>query len=94
LICSWSDDAQLASYLSQRTATPGRAHIIAHTHIPSGDRFGRVSVIPHDPEAFARAIYSELHQADEAGADLIVVEELPNGPEWRAVRDRLNRAAR
>jgi L-threonylcarbamoyladenylate synthase len=68
-------------------------HVVAHTRIPSGAGFGRVSVIPHDPAAFARAIYAELHQCDEAGAELIVVEALPDTPEWRAIADRLRRAA-
>ena len=52
-----------------------------------------MSVIPHDADAFARAIYAELHRCDEAGAELIVVEALPTGIEWRAISDRLNRAA-
>ncbi|HTL16540.1 MAG TPA: Sua5 family C-terminal domain-containing protein, partial [Patescibacteria group bacterium] len=66
--------------------------IIAHTHIPSIDRFGGVSVIPHDPEAFARAIYAQLHACDDAGAELIIIESLPETDEWRALRDRLSRA--
>jgi L-threonylcarbamoyladenylate synthase len=67
--------------------------VVAHTRIPSGAGFGRVAVIPHDAEAFARSIYAELHQCDEAGAELIVVEALPETDEWRAITDRLNRAA-
>ena len=70
-----------------------KIHIIAHTRIPSGEAFARVSVIPHDAEAFARAIYAELHQCDEAGAELIVVEALPESGEWFAIADRLKRAA-
>jgi L-threonylcarbamoyladenylate synthase len=50
-------------------------------------------VIPHDAAAFARAIYSELHQCDEAGAALIVVEAPPDTGEWRPVMDRLKKAA-
>jgi L-threonylcarbamoyladenylate synthase len=70
-----------------------RVHVIAHTKIPGGEGFGGVSVIPRDAEAFARAIYAELHRCDEAGAQLIVVEALPEGPDWRAIADRLRRAA-
>ena len=44
-------------------------------------------------EAFARAIYAELHRCDEAGATLIVVEAVPKSGEWKAVADRLKRAA-
>jgi L-threonylcarbamoyladenylate synthase len=52
-----------------------------------------VSVIPHDAEAYARAIYAELHRCDAEGATCIVVEALPAGPQWRAIVDRLQRAS-
>ena len=75
---------------SEMEEQPDDVHIIAHSKIP---RRGNVSVIPHDPEAYARALYAELHRCDEAGARTIIVEAVPDAPEWRAIRDRLNRAA-
>ena len=90
LVLSWTDDADLKKQLGSSSSS---VHIISHTHIPSVSGFGRVSIIPHDPEAFARAIYAELHQCDEAGAELIIVEALPKTHEWRAIADRLKRAA-
>jgi hypothetical protein len=33
-----------------------KTQVIAHSHIPSSQGLGGVSVIPHDCEAFARAI--------------------------------------
>jgi L-threonylcarbamoyladenylate synthase len=51
-----------------------------------------VSEIPHDAEEFARAIYAELHLCDEAGAERIIVEALPETDEWEAIADRLKRA--
>ncbi len=93
LICSWSNDEDLRSQILTRHAIPVKTHVISHTIIPSSGRFARVSVIPHEPEAFARAIYAELHECDDAGADLIIVEDFPDTSEWRAIRDRLKRAA-
>ena len=93
VILNWRDDAGLRSQLSTFNFQFSTCHIIAHTKIPSGENYGRVSVIPHDAEAFARAIYAELHRCDEAGARLIVVEAVPSTFEWRAIADRLNRAA-
>jgi L-threonylcarbamoyladenylate synthase len=90
---SWQSDEELEDLISHCGVAPKKIHVIAHTQIPGAAHLGRVSVIPHDPEAFARAIYGELHQADDLGAELIVLEELPPTDEWRAVRDRLNRAA-
>ena len=99
LVLSWEADSDLQTQITLNAsrithpASSSTVHIISHTHIPSVSGFGRVSVIPHDPEAFARAIYAELHQCDEAGAELIIVEALPETHEWRAIADRLKRAA-
>jgi L-threonylcarbamoyladenylate synthase len=93
VVWSWRDESELEKRRAECGVRSKGVHVIAHTRIPSGAGFGRVSVIPHDAIAFARAIYAELHQCDETGADLIVVERLPDGPEWRAVADRLRRAA-
>lgn len=92
-ILAWRDDRDLRDQLCAATEPLSRCHVIAHTHVPSAGDFGRVSIIPHDAEAFARAIYAELHRCDEAGAAAIIVEELPQTSEWIAVRDRLKRAA-
>ena len=92
-VWSWRDEAELRVRSAECGVRGLKVHVVAHTRIPSGAGFGRVSVIPHDAAAFARAIYAELHQCDEAGAELIVVEALPDGPEWRAIADRLQRAA-
>jgi L-threonylcarbamoyladenylate synthase len=105
LILNWCNDADLCSQLSTLNPVKGRGphgalrpqpsacFVIAHTHIPASENFARVSVIPHDAEAFARAIYAELHHCDAAGAELIVVEKPPESPEWAGIADRLQRAA-
>ena len=92
ILRSWRDEEDLRRQLSAMQADVSSVHIIAHSHIPLSGGFGGVSVIPHDAEAFARAIYAELHRCDEAGARLIVVEELPATLEWLAITDRLKRA--
>jgi L-threonylcarbamoyladenylate synthase len=93
LVLRWHDEADLQSQLvTDRSANVSR-HVLAHTHIPSGSGFAGVSVLPRDAAAFARVLYAELHRCDEAGAQCIVVEAPPAGPEWRAIADRLHRAA-
>jgi L-threonylcarbamoyladenylate synthase len=93
LVVNWQNDADLESFLVTRHLSPVTCFVIAHTTIPSGEKFAGVSVIPHDAEAFARALYAELHRCDEAGAKLIVVESPPDLPEWTGIADRLWRAA-
>jgi L-threonylcarbamoyladenylate synthase len=93
VVLNWRNDTDLESQLVTRHLPLVTCHVIAHTRIPSGEHFARVSVIPHDAEAFARAIYAELHRCDEAGAEGIIVESPPGSPEWAGVADRLRRAA-
>jgi L-threonylcarbamoyladenylate synthase len=93
LILSWSDDRDLRSQIKKQKLKMEGTHVIAHSVVPSGMEPARVSVIPHDAEAFARAIYAELHRCDDAGAESIVVEAPPETAAWRAIADRLQRAA-
>jgi L-threonylcarbamoyladenylate synthase len=93
VVLNWRDETDLRSQLSTLNFQPSTCFIIAHTQIPSGEKFAGVSVVPHDAEAFARALYAELHRCDEAGAKLIVVEVPPDLLEWAGIADRLRRAA-
>lgn len=93
LVLHWRDDADLRRQLSTLNSQPSTCFVIAHTRIPSPEGFACVSVIPHDAEAFARALYAELHRCDESGAELIVVEAPPQSSEWLGIADRLKRAA-
>ena len=49
--------------------------------------------MPTDARSYARRLYSSLHQLDDWGAEQIVAALPPDTEEWRAVRDRLYRAA-
>jgi L-threonylcarbamoyladenylate synthase len=49
--------------------------------------------MPDSPDAYARELYSALHRLDALGCDMVLVEQVPDGPEWAAIRDRLTRAA-
>lgn len=48
---------------------------------------------PDDAAEAARQLYAALHQLDALAADCILVAQPPDTPAWRAVRDRLQRAA-
>jgi L-threonylcarbamoyladenylate synthase len=93
VILSWENAGELKSNIAKFRCDPNVVHVVAHTRIPLDQGLGTVSVIPHDPEAFARALYAELHRCDEEGAKLIVVEAPPDEPAWRGIADRLARAA-
>lgn len=48
--------------------------------------------LPGDAEGFARQLYGALHSLEDLGVRWVVLEELPPGPEWAGLRDRLARA--
>jgi L-threonylcarbamoyladenylate synthase len=50
-------------------------------------------VLPAAAEGYARELFAALHRAEESGADVVVIERPPEGPDWWAVVDRLRRAA-
>jgi L-threonylcarbamoyladenylate synthase len=93
LVLNWRNDADLKFKIQNSKFKTTRCFVVAHTHIPPGENFAGVSVMPHDAEAFARALYAELHRCDAAGAMLIIVEAPPGAPEWSGIADRLRRAA-
>ena len=93
IVMSWDDDADLRLKIQKLKFKMNECHVIAHARIPSPEPFARVCVIPHDAEAFARAIYAELHHCDDAGAGTIIVEAPPDAAEWSGISDRLRRAA-
>jgi len=49
--------------------------------------------LPPEPGDYGHALYAALRELDHAGADCIVVENIPSTPAWTAVADRLQRAA-
>jgi L-threonylcarbamoyladenylate synthase len=51
-------------------------------------------VMPGAPEAYARLLYAALHEMDDERCDIVLVERPPEAPEWAAILDRLERAAR
>lgn len=49
--------------------------------------------LPAEPEAQGAVLYAMLHAIDKRSLDVIVVDEPPDADAWRAIRDRLTRAA-
>jgi L-threonylcarbamoyladenylate synthase len=83
---------EIESYLSQRVVAPPVA-VVARRGRPRDSKVALWQVAPESPDEYARLLYGTLRRLDAAGCRMIVVEALPELPEWAAVRDRLDRAA-
>ena len=49
--------------------------------------------MPDEPHAYAKRLYQLLHELDDRGTHVVIVERPPNAPEWHGVLDRLTRAS-
>jgi len=68
--------------------------VLARTLIDDAPPPGSVwRIAPADPLAYAHRLYASLRWLDQCGAQQILVEALPETQEWRAINDRLRRAA-
>jgi L-threonylcarbamoyladenylate synthase len=90
---SWRNSKEAREVVLRKGGNVEKTHVIAYEKIPTEVGFATVAVIPHDAEAYARALYAELHRCDEAGAEFILIEMPPANAQWEGIRDRLRRAA-
>jgi len=92
-IWSWESDAELWDRVTRESLAPEQLFVLTHSQVPRESIPAQISFLPDDPEAFARALYGYLHECDNRGAQLVVIEKLPTGSAWGGIRDRLLRAS-
>ena len=49
--------------------------------------------LPNAPKAYANRLYKEMRKLDLLRYDAIILENVPDGVEWLAIRDRIKRAS-
>ncbi len=67
--------------------------VVRELPAPADRRLVAWKQLGSSPEVYARGLYAALHAMDEAGATDVLIESVPEGPAWAAVRDRLRRAS-
>lgn len=82
------DDAQMVAEL------PEPRGLLTHRELPRSTRLCRdIELLPSTPEAYATDLYAALHRLDDKQVRSIVVLRPPQDNDWRAIIDRLDRAA-
>ncbi len=75
-------------------AAPGlRVAVLARRAVPVSPSSVNWIELPADPEPYAQRLYAALREADATDPSVILVEQVPDAPAWRAIADRLARAA-
>ena len=76
-----------------RALGPARVAVLAPRPPAEAPPSGRYWAAPPTPEAYAHHLYDYLHAMDASGADVLLVEQPPDGEAWAALNDRLARSA-
>jgi L-threonylcarbamoyladenylate synthase len=84
---------ELVAVVAQMAADGRRVAVFARRPAPSEHPNVAWHTAPSEPQAYAHMLYAALRELDALHYDRIVVEAVPDGEEWLAVRDRLQRAA-
>lgn len=94
LLCAGDE---LQERIVELLAEHQRVGVLAYGHVLSAELHddGRVEIIamPESVEAYAQALYASLRRLDGLGLDKIIVVRPPQDSAWRAVNDRLVKAA-
>ena len=78
--------------IAQRQDRDERVAVLARTLDAPPHFDGPWMRAPLDARRYAHDLYANLRQLDAAGTDAILIESIPETPEWLAVHDRLTRA--
>jgi L-threonylcarbamoyladenylate synthase len=84
---------QLEEVVAQLTADHEKVAVLAMRPPRLANRFMTWINAGRRADVYARELYVNLRTLDKSGAREILVEEVPAGEQWDAVRDRLRRAA-
>jgi len=91
LICATDDGRALVGDLIDQGLHVGWLYFDGmEVDQPTGSLF---IAMPRSAKPYATRLYAELHRADAAGVDRIVVAAVPADLQWQAIRDRLLRAS-
>lgn len=86
------ESGRLLDLLNAMRHSGRRCGVLAHSQPPQSGMPHVWKMLPAEPVGYAHDLYAALRELDHAGVDLIVVEAVPERPEWQAVGDRLRRS--
>jgi L-threonylcarbamoyladenylate synthase len=86
-------DEYLEEQVAQWAARAALVGVLARRGAPAAPLRVRWIDAGEDPRRYAHDLYAHLRVLDALGAARLLVQEVPGGEDWDAIRDRLARAA-
>jgi len=87
------DVSALHARLDSHDALLARAQTFTAEELRARPRDALTETLPDDALGFSRALYAALYRIERAKPEALRIERLPDDDGWRAVRDRVARAA-
>jgi L-threonylcarbamoyladenylate synthase len=87
-----NSEIDVSNFIKERGFSVGSCALIS-MDIFSNTHFAINICIGRDPSSYAKQIYSALYRSDQEGISAIILQNPPDLPEWRGIRDRIKRAA-
>ncbi len=84
---------QLDDYLQRLLGAGKRVALMGSLDSTMRPQLAAWQQLPDDPVAYAHDLYAALRSLDQASADVILVQALPDDAAWQGINDRLRRAA-
>ena len=84
---------QLPAFFKAAHESGQRCALLTHDHSIEHPVPHASCCLPNNPKGYAQGLYAALRRLDDTHCDRILVEAVPETPEWMAVSDRLRRAA-
>lgn len=85
---------QMDDYLNKLTVTGLPCVVLSRNKILLPRENMECVVMSLNPKEYAHDLYQTLRELDKKGYSQIIIEAVPNDSEWRAIRDRLERASK
>jgi L-threonylcarbamoyladenylate synthase len=83
----------LRDFLDAQWQAGNRCAVLAYSQPNPAHSQHLWRTMPDEPAGYAHDLYAAMRDVDATGARMIVVEEPPGSEPWRAIVDRLRRAA-
>lgn len=90
------DDSSMINYLDTLLQQGLRIGVLVHSQklqaLFTAKKNVHCVLMPDNPQDYARQLYTALRALDQQGLARLITEEVPEGAEWLAIADRLQRA--
>ena len=93
LVARWTNQTALERIVRRTGRKRSVIGVLAYNVVPKMAGLAHVSLLPQNAAAYAQSLFSQLHNCDHAGSEVILAQAPPQSAQWEGIWDRLKRAS-